>query len=135
MIIDCISDLHGYKLELTGGDLLIVAGDLTARHTLEELNQIQEWLANQNYKRKIVIAGNHDTQIQGGIDLGFSNHGIEYLEDSGTEFKGIKIWGTPWSQCYQVKGCEKNFNAKGQRREGAKKVLETYFLAKSHSRA
>ncbi len=31
MIIDCISDLHGYYPKLEGGDLLIVAGDLTAR--------------------------------------------------------------------------------------------------------
>lgn len=36
MIIDCISDLHGYYPELGGGDLLIVAGDLTARDTPEE---------------------------------------------------------------------------------------------------
>lgn len=31
MIIDCISDLHGQYPQLEGGDLLIVAGDLTAR--------------------------------------------------------------------------------------------------------
>ncbi len=27
MIIDCISDLHGFYPELLGGDLLIVGGD------------------------------------------------------------------------------------------------------------
>ena len=36
MIIDCLSDLHGHYPSLDGGDLLIVAGDLTARDKLEE---------------------------------------------------------------------------------------------------
>ena len=36
MIIDCISDLHGFFPKLEGGDLLIIAGDLTARDKPEE---------------------------------------------------------------------------------------------------
>jgi len=35
MIIDCISDLHGYTPSLSGGDVIIVAGDLTAKDTFE----------------------------------------------------------------------------------------------------
>ena len=38
MIIDCIADLHGHYPKLEGGDLLIVAGDLTAEHKYEELD-------------------------------------------------------------------------------------------------
>jgi len=37
MIIDCISDLHGYYPELEGGDLLIIAGDLIGH--FDRINQ------------------------------------------------------------------------------------------------
>ncbi len=37
MIIDCISDLHGFKPNLNGGDLLIIGGDLTARDNTKSL--------------------------------------------------------------------------------------------------
>lgn len=40
MIIDCISDLHGYFPKLQGGDLLLIAGDLTAR---DEPYQFEEF--------------------------------------------------------------------------------------------
>jgi Icc-related predicted phosphoesterase len=103
MIIDCISDLHGYYPKLEGGDLLIVAGDLTARHTLGEFQQFKEWVDKQNYKKKIVIAGNHDNfcvpyEIEyPGIILDGRCPYYEYLCDSGTEFEGLKIWGSPWT--------------------------------------
>ncbi len=64
MIIDCIADLHGHFPKLEGGDLLIVAGDLTARHTPQEFDKFNDWLFNQDYNFKVVIAGNHDTLLQ-----------------------------------------------------------------------
>jgi len=106
MIIDCISDCHGFYPKLEGGDLLIVAGDLTARHTVRELDEFNEWLLQQRYEKKVVIAGNHDTLIEdrGIFDISnpidrtlFLDPSADYLCDSGTEFEGIKIWGTPWS--------------------------------------
>lgn len=107
MIIDCISDLHGYYPKLEGGDLLIVSGDLTARHTPLETVGVLEWLEQQEYRKIIFIAGNHDTQLveddeykvffDGKIfNIKWSDK-IEYLCDSGTEFEGLKIWGSPWS--------------------------------------
>ncbi len=94
MIIDCISDLHGYYPKLEGGDLLIVAGDLTARDADVEYFEFFHWINKQNYRKKILIAGNHDNRISNTIN--FSDH-FEYLCDSGTEFEGLKIWGSPWS--------------------------------------
>jgi Icc-related predicted phosphoesterase len=127
MIIDCISDLHGYYPNLEGGDLLIVAGDLTGRDTDKQHLQFIEWLAygqqfGNKYKKIIYIAGNHD----GFLDPKNKRYGqikvpeswnIEYLCDSGTEFVyyppleacnendeiktyerlKLKIWGSPWT--------------------------------------
>lgn len=105
MDITCISDLHGYfPSDLPGGDLLIVAGDLTARDTpLEHIN-FYEWLREQPYSKKIMIAGNHDNFIQNlkskyfPPTVYYSN--CEYLCDSGTEFEGLKIWGSPWVKSF-----------------------------------
>lgn len=121
MIIDCISDLIGFYPKLDGGDLLIVAGNLTARDKTEEYTEFGKWIKSQNYRKKIVICGNHDEKIYKSYQksllpdfLGFIAeqfnpfmlYGCEYLCDSGTEFHGtdkdgnsytMKIWGSPWS--------------------------------------
>ncbi len=97
MIIDCISDLHGFYPKLAGGDLLIVAGDLTARDTQIEYDIFFDWLIDQKYKKKIFIAGNHDVLIYEQGDSFVFIQDIEYLQDSGTEFEGFKIWGSPWT--------------------------------------
>ncbi len=99
MIIDCVSDLHGYYPKLDGGDLLIVAGDLTARDTEKQHAEFAYWLEEQKYRKKIVISGNHDELIQ-GVKKEYAEKMFPdaiYLEDSGTEFEGLKVWGSPWS--------------------------------------
>jgi len=101
MIIDCIGCLHGARPNLEGGDLLIVTGDLTARDTISEQMQFIEWLSIQKYNKKIFIAGNHDNVCEGVSPLKFqSDPSIEYLCDSGTEFEGLKIWGSPWTAAF-----------------------------------
>lgn len=109
MIIDCISDLHGSYPKLDGGDLLIVAGDLTARDEPYQHREFLSWLGRQNYSKIIFIAGNHDGYIQNNPDLyefylrsspiakGESWTKLIYLQDSGCEFEGLKIWGAPWT--------------------------------------
>ncbi len=100
MIIDCISDLHGNYPKLEGGDLLIIAGDLTARDTNEEWIDFHDWFGDQKYKKRVVISGNHDNSIQKRFNPGFWNYG-NYLEDSGTEFEGLNIWGSPWTKTFE----------------------------------
>ncbi len=107
MIIDCVSDLHGFQPPLTGGDLLIVAGDLTGRDMPHEYASFFEWLSRQTYKKKILIAGNHDGAFEKRVpremarDLsGMGADEFEYLCDSGCEFEGFKIWGSPWTPTF-----------------------------------
>jgi Icc-related predicted phosphoesterase len=106
MIIDCISDLHGHYPKLDSGDLLIVAGDLTARDQPLEHLEFIEWLCKQDYKKKVFILGNHDNVPSPNPHVE-DPRGFSYLCDSGTEFCGtdihgnsrtIKIWGSPWTK-------------------------------------
>lgn len=102
MKIDCVSDLHGYYPELEGGDLLIVSGDLTAGDTPEEHFHVWDYLSKLKYKKVVLIAGNHDNFLQSkeGNHIASNWNGIEYLCDSGTEFEGLKIWGSPWTKTF-----------------------------------
>lgn len=100
MIIDCISDLHGYYPELEGGDLLIVAGDLTSKDSDNCWNNFYHWLHKQQeiYRKIILIAGNHDNNIcEQYLMIELKTH---YLRDSVTEFEGFKIWGSPWTKTF-----------------------------------
>lgn len=119
MQITAISDLHGNFPTLEGGDLLIIAGDLTARGTEPEYFDCFDWIHAQPYRKKILIAGNHDMQMQEENyrgPVGDMKESFEYLCDSGTEFtyyddrfpeedtgflpsgkRTLKIWGSPWT--------------------------------------
>lgn len=100
--VTCISDLHGFKPDIPSKgscDLLIVAGDLTARDTQEEYEKFMEWMNALDFRCKIVIAGNHDGLIEAGIVHNFGAN-IHYLCDSGLEFEGFKIWGSPYTPTF-----------------------------------
>ena len=100
MKIDCTSDLHGYFPFLVKGDLLIIAGDLTASDTLLQYERFEEWLkCLHGYKHIVIIAGNHDGKIQKGYRLKLPEN-AHYLQDSGIEIEGFKIWGSPWTPTF-----------------------------------
>lgn len=107
MLVTAISDLHGDRPRLKGGDLLIIAGDLTARNKEDEYYQFNSWICDQDYDRKVVIAGNHDMLLQKDSFQYLEGYPcFDYLCDSGTEYQGLKIWGTPWTQWfYGVNPC------------------------------
>lgn len=121
MIVDCISDLHGFYPELEGGDLLIVAGDLVSRDCIRGYDLFFDWLALQEYDKKVIIAGNHDGMLEKWTYPGVPKYcDADYLCDSGTEFeytepvrnfmdpkeinlvyrKTFKIWGSPWTPTF-----------------------------------
>jgi len=106
MIIHAISDLHGFEPNLPGGDLLIIAGDCTACDGIDEWLAFFKWVDLQDYQKKVIVAGNHDNFLVNRPDLAFfcggsfADSGIDYLLDSGIEFKGLKIWGSPWTDWF-----------------------------------
>lgn len=105
MIIDCIADLHGFFPKLEGGDLLIIAGDITARDDQIGWCRFDQWLFEQTYEDKILIGGNHDNFIQSMDEHRMwkyweKNPNVTYLCDSWTQAGGLKIWGSPWTKTF-----------------------------------
>ncbi|MBM3635177.1 MAG: hypothetical protein FJW99_07855 [Actinobacteria bacterium] len=103
------SDLHGNLPSddvLPAGDLLVICGDICPdgprrpadpHLQAEWLNgPFREWLTAQSarYSGVAGIAGNHDFGFERGLqprDLPWV-----YLEDSGEEIAGLRVWGSPW---------------------------------------
>lgn len=103
--ICCISDTHGRHRELTiePCDILLHAGDVSSMGRKYEVIDFIEWFQSQhNATFKVFIAGNHDMSFEGDkpawlrAKLRDLEDGTYYLEDSGVEIMGIKIWGCPW---------------------------------------
>ena len=94
-----ISDTHGkHQFDLPPGDVILHAGDVSSRGLKTEIERFLDWFSNLDYAYKIFIAGNHDfffenapqSEIQALIP-----ENLIYLNDSGVEIEGIKIWGSP----------------------------------------
>lgn len=99
MRIVIVSDTHNrlHKVDVPDGDLLLHAGDLTGRGSLEEIGRADRALAALPHRHKVIIAGNHD--------FGFQNEpqaaralikSAVYLQDAPVTIEGLRIYGSPW---------------------------------------
>jgi len=105
----CMSDTHTKhdKVKVPEGDILIHAGDFTNRGSLLDIRRFSAFLGRQPHKYKIVIAGNHDMSFELTPDLAQKElTNCIYLQDSGIEIEGVKIYGSPW----QPEFCNWGFN-------------------------
>lgn len=94
-----ISDTHGYhgSLAVPPGDVLVHAGDLTHSGTLEEVSELDAWLASLPHRHKIVIAGNHDWCFEETPDQARARLAhATYLMHEACTAAGLRVFGSPW---------------------------------------
>jgi predicted phosphodiesterase len=103
MKLVAVSDLHGTLPSIPPCDLLLIAGDVCpatghsiARQASWLDTDFRRWLGQVPARKIIGVAGNHDfifeqapQQVPDGLPW-------VYLQDSGTRWEGLSIWGTPW---------------------------------------
>ena len=104
MRLVCISDTHSLHRRIPNvpdGDVLIHAGDCLGAGTLDNVEDLNDWLGTLPHRHKIVIAGNHDWVFQEAPEFarGALTNAI-YLEDNGVEIEGIRFWGSPWTPTF-----------------------------------
>lgn len=100
-----ISDTHGKhrQIKLPKGDILVHGGDYSNMGTLEELEDFLNWMNEQDFKYKIMVAGNHDAPLEKDrrramklIDQYDSE--VIYLQDTYVKLpEGFTIYGSPWT--------------------------------------
>jgi predicted phosphodiesterase len=113
-----IADTHGLHDRMTQpvpeGDLLIHAGDFTNVGRVNEVVAAGVWLRKLGKRFPagvVIVAGNHDWMFEKNrfMAVQLLNQGllgnervpeIIYLEDSGVEIKGLKIYGSPWQPSF-----------------------------------
>lgn len=106
-----ISDTHNRheEIDVPNADIVFHAGDSTGTGTTRQIREFAEWFGKLPHKHKILIAGNHDWGFQYRFEECkqiCEDNGIIYLQDSGCEIEGIKIYGSP----YTPEFCDWAFN-------------------------
>ncbi len=95
----CLSDTHGRHREVPvpRGDVLLYAGDLSNHGFPDDISEFNAWLGTLPHPHKFVICGNHDfTFERDPADARRRMTNATYLQDSGAEVAGLKVWGSPW---------------------------------------
>jgi len=99
----CVSDLHGHTpKDLPDGDILVIAGDLTASDTKEQHWEFIEWLGSLSYKDIILVPGNHDVHLESHEEelrklIESQSLPIHLLIDEAVTVQGLRFWGCPWT--------------------------------------
>mgnify|MGYP004614719395 FL=1 len=108
--VAAISDTHGYLPDMPAADLAVICGDIFPGEMDKEPEQqgrwfretFLPWVGQMDCERVILIAGNHDHWIEANNEQLLKEFAPEagkklvYLCDSGFEYKGLSIYGTPW---------------------------------------
>lgn len=107
MKITVVSDLHGHLPQIPECELLLIGGDIcpVSNHRLEFQQSwldtnFRYWLKRIPVKKIIAVAGNHDFIFQDKPHLVPNDLPWTYLEDSGIEYNGLKIFGLPWQPIF-----------------------------------
>lgn len=99
MTLTLISDTHGYHRQLPelSGEVLIHAGDFCGSRERSIPTDFFDWLEAQDFKHKILVAGNHDfiADEQPDFFLACVPPDVIYLDDDGCSIEGINFWGSP----------------------------------------
>lgn len=109
MNILVISDTHNKHKEIPNDyinnydgtiDMIIHAGDVSGRGYKNEIIPFLKWYNDLPFTNKILIAGNHDFYFETANpdeikEMMVDYPNIIYLNDSGIEINGVKIWGSP----------------------------------------
>jgi predicted phosphodiesterase len=107
MKIVLISDTHlrhrSHWIKVPDCDLVIHAGDALIGGEKDELQSFLEWFTELPARHKVFCAGNHDVFFEKYPDQAraFLPDSVIYLQDSGVEIEGLKIWGSPWQPEFQ----------------------------------
>lgn len=101
MKLTFISDTHSLHktLAIESGDVLIHCGDFTNKGSLEDTENFADFMSVQDFKYKVVIAGNHDFCFEDdrkeAAEQYLADKDIIYLNDTGVTIEGLKFWGSP----------------------------------------
>lgn len=121
MKILAISDTHNYhrkidfsvlKEELNGVDTIVHAGDFTSTGKLHEVENFLSWYFIQDFKYKVLIAGNHEIETDAYMIRKLCDEkGIVFLHQESKYVNGVKFFGTPYTPyfhgwAYNLKECE-----------------------------
>lgn len=102
MRVALISDTHCLHeaLKVPPCDVLVHAGDFSTLGRTAELDDFLEWFHAQPGAHKVLVAGNHDFNVQldpAGARRKLARLGIVFLEDETVTVAGLRVHGSPWT--------------------------------------